>query len=196
MRSAIFKVFSALFFLITPLIAEAGYIEIGASGSYRRSNIAIDAYDESVSLTGSFSYYLNDASAIEVSYTDGRNKRAISENSENGHLTHLFYKTAGLDFVYTFGDRSATLRPYVKAGVNYILTKRIVDQIRTGGTYWEANVVEDSPGMVPSAGFGFKLGLTERVSLKVGVDAWTSRPTSEEPRTIDYFGRAGLSWFF
>lgn len=177
--------------------AHAGLFEIGASGSYKRSNIAVDAYDESSSLTGSLAYILTESSAIEASYTDGSNKRVISETVPNGHVTYLYYKTVGLDFIYTFGSKDKVLRPYVKGGANYIISKRIVDQYRlANGTLWPATTLDDQPGLVPTVGLGFRFGLTESISLKVGVDGWTSRPLNSPPVTIDWIGRAGLSWFF
>lgn len=178
-------------------IARAGLFEIGASGSYKRSNIDVDAYDESTSYTGSIAYYLTEASAIESSYTDGYSKRVISDGSPNGHTTALYYKTVGLDFVYTFGGKDAVIRPYLKAGTNYIISKRIVDQYQLAdGTLFPATTLNDTPGLVPSAGAGFRIGVTEALSLKVGVDGWTSRPLSAPPVTVDWFGRAGLSWLF
>lgn len=190
----------ALSFLIVLLIASsarAGFIEIGASGSYRRANIDTDAYDESQSITGSLSYYFDESSAIELSYTDGQNKRAISEGLPNGHVTNMTYTLLGLDFVYTFGSRESDFRPYVKAGANYILDKRIVDQYRdSSGNLFPATVVEDEPALVPSAGIGARIGLTKNLSLKIGVDGWSSRPISKQPMTIDYAGRVGLSFMF
>jgi outer membrane protein W len=177
--------------------AHAGFFEIGASGSYKRTNIDVDAFDESSSLTSSLAYYLTESSALELSYTDGANKRSISENVANGHVTQMYYKTMGLDFVYTFGTKGSTFRPYFKGGGNYILSKIIVDQYRLAdGTLFPANTIEDTPGLVPSFGLGFRLGLTETLSLKIGVDGWTSRPTNNPPVTVDWFGRVGLSWFF
>jgi outer membrane protein W len=189
--------FAALIFTFVSSTARAGLFEIGASGSYKKSNIDVDAYDESTSITGSLAYYLTEASALELSYTDGTNKRVISEGVPNGHTTFLYYKTVGIDLIYTFGAKDAVVRPYVKAGTNYILQKRIVDQYRAAdGTLFPAYVLDDTPGFVPSAGAGFRIGLTESLALKVGVDGWTSRPLSAPPVTVDWFGRAGLSWFF
>jgi outer membrane protein W len=182
---------------LLPSLSQAGFIELGASGSYRHSNFDANAYDESRTITGSVAYYFSDASALELSYTDGQNKRAISEDVTNGHVTWVYYDTAGLDFVYTLGAKDAMLRPYIKAGANYIISKRIVDQYRLAdGTYYAANTIEDSPGFVPSAGFGFRFGLTESLALKVGVDGWSSRVMSQTPVTIDWYGKAGISWFF
>jgi outer membrane protein W len=183
--------------LAAPLTARAGFFEIGASASYRHSNVDVDAYDDSSSLTGSIGYYLTEATAFELSYTQGADKRAVSENAPNAHITSMFYTTAGFDFIYTFGDKDSSFRPYVKVGVNDIIQKRIVDQYRdANGNLYEANPYDDTPGLVPSAGLGFRIGLTDSLFVKLGVDTWTSRPTSVAPITFDYIGRAGLSIIF
>lgn len=176
--------------------ASAGIFEVGASGTYRRSNIGANAFDESQSLTASLSYYLNDSSAVELSYTHGLSERSIAEGEPNGHVTNLTYQTLGLDFVYTLGDREAAFRPYLKAGGNYILKKRLVDQYSdANGNWFSAQPIEEDPTLVPSAGFGFRLALTKALVLKIGVDAWTN-PLNEDEITIDYAGRAGLSVMF
>lgn len=190
--------FTTLFLIgLAPSLAHAGFVEIGAAGSYRRSNIDVNAYDEAKSITGSFSYYFSESSAMELSYTDGMNKRAISEGQPNGHVTTMYYSLIGLDLVYTFGGREAAFRPYVKAGANYILEKRIVDQYRdASGNLFPASVIEDEPALVPSAGIGCKVALTQNLSLKLGVDGWYSRPVNKDPVTIDYAARVGLSFMF
>jgi hypothetical protein len=185
-------VFVATFF--APTISRAGIWEIGASGSYRRQNIDKDAVDEAQSITGSLSYYLNEQSAIELSYTDGTSKRSINPDVVNGHITMSIYKSIGLDFIYTF--TGGNIRPYIKAGTQYLLEKKIVDQYRIASGAFNENVVENSPTLVPSAGLGFKMGLTNSLSLKAGIDAWTSDGLSVQPVRIDYAGRVGLSWMF
>jgi outer membrane protein W len=186
----------AVFSSLVCSVAHAGFIEIGGSGSYRRSNIAADTVDESKSISGSLSYYFSEASALELSYTEGTNRRDIAKDSPTAHLTHLYYSSIGLDFVYTFGSRESGFRPYVKAGGNYFLKKRVVDQQKQNGIWGDATVIETEPALVPTAGLGFKLGLTEQLSLKAGVDAWSSQPLDQEPFLIDFAGRAGLSWLF
>jgi len=176
--------------------AKANFIEVGVSGSYKRSNIGENAFDESQSLTGSFSYYFDESSAIEFSYTDGKNRRMIGENQTDGQLTNMIYKMMGLDFVLTIGPREATLRPYVKVGSVYIVEKRITSQTWLNNVVFNGTPIEDPPALVPSAGIGFKLTLTKEWSLKVGAEAWTSRPLSQTPVTIDYSGRVGLTWLF
>lgn len=179
---------------LAPSVGQAGFIEVGASGSYRRANIDENSFDEARSLTGSLSYYFSEASALELSYTDGQNKRVIGDNS---HVTSMYYTLIGLDFVYTIGGRESAFRPYVKAGANYIVQKRIVDQYRlSDGSYNPATIIEEDPALVPSAGVGFKMAITQQLSIKVGVDAWSSRPLNKEPVQYDYAGRVGLSLMF
>lgn len=183
-----------LFVYVAP--AHAGFVEISGSGSYRKSNLQVDATDELKSFSGSISYYFNEASALELSYTESVNRRDIARDTPWAQISHVYQNAMGLDFVYTAGARGEQFRPYVKAGGLYILRKRWLDQRMTNGVWEEPRVREIEPALVPSAGLGFKLGLTEALSLKVGVDAWTSQSLNEEPLLIDYAGRVGLSWFF
>lgn len=176
--------------------AQAGVYEIGVSGSYKKSFITEKAYDESRSLTGSLSYYFDESSALEFSYTDGISKRMIGEGEANGQLTNMTYKMMGLDFILTFGSREAMIRPYVKIGGAYISEKKITSQTWLNYVVDIPRQVEDPASVVPSVGAGFKLVLNRQWSIKVGAEAWTSRPLSQKPITIDYAGRAGLSWLF
>lgn len=185
-----------LLVLILSTEAKANFIEVGVSGSYKRSNIGENAFDESQSLTGSLSYYFDESSAIEFSYTDGINRRMIGEGQADGQLTNMYYKMMGLDFVLTIGSREATLRPYIKVGTVYILEKKIISQTWLNNVVFNSSPIEDPPALVPSAGIGFKLSLTKEWSLKVGAEAWTSRPLHQTPVTIDYAGRVGLTWLF
>lgn len=197
MRSALYALVLSAAFLISNQ-AQAGIFELGASGTYRKSNIDQNSYDESKSLTGSVSYYFSEASAIEVSYTDGSSKREINNTNNASAIrkqtTSLTYRSLGMDLIYTLGAKEATFRPYIKAGAQYIFEKRYVDQTFTDSGPQEASVVEDPAALVPSAGAGLTLRLSERLSLKIGVDAWTSRSVSTKPVTIDVNGRAGISW--
>ncbi len=176
--------------------AIAGFVEIGGSGSYKKSNIGTDSFDESQSLTASFSYYFDESSALELSYTDGINRRLIGEGQPDGQLTNMYYKMVGLDLVLTMGTRESTVRPYLKIGGVYIMDKRIVTQYWSNGNAFPENTRQDPSALVPSAGLGFKLALTKSWSLKVGAEAWSSRSISEQPVTIDYSGRVGLSCMF
>jgi outer membrane protein W len=176
-------------------MAHAAFIEIGASGSYKKSNIDVGAYDEASSLTGSVAYIFDEMSALELSYTNGYSKRVVPSNLAGyDHATTLFYEMVGLDLVITFGGQESFLRPYVKAGAGYIMRKRLVDQYQN----LPASILDQPTGAVPSAGFGLKLSLTKSLSLKAGVEAWTSRPLvgGQTNPDLDVSARAGLSWLF
>lgn len=175
--------------------ATAGVWEVGLSGSYRRQNIDVSAVDEAQSLTGSLSYYLDEASALELSYTDGKSRRSISGDTDS-HRTTVNYRAVGLDFIYTVGKRESQVRPYLKVGAQYILQKQIVDQYVFNGVAEPARTNDDNDSLVPSAGAGVRIGLTEALSLKAGIDAWSSRPLDQKPFDIDYAARLGLGWMF
>ena len=172
--------------------ALAGFFVIGASGRYKHQNIDKDAWDKSQSITGSITYYLDEMSAFELSYTDGISKRFIGSTSGNNHITTIYYRMTGLDFIYTLGDRETEIRPYAKIGAVYIFEKRMVDQFEP----FAPVIKEESPALVPSGGLGVRFLLTKSLSLKAGFDIWTSRPVDQTPLDYDYAGRVGLSWMF
>lgn len=174
--------------------AIAGFIEVGASGNFKRVNVADDVIDTQRSLTGSLAYYFNEMSALEFSFTDGLQRSEVKSTSGLGQTISVNYSMVGLDFILTLGERDAILRPYFKAGVAYIIEKK-----RT--TVFEFNpaasaVSEEDPALVPSGGIGFRLLLTKNWSLKAGVDAWSSKSISGDNVKVDYAGRLGLSWMF
>lgn len=177
--------------------AYAGFIEIGGSGSYRKSNIDSSTTDEARSVTGSVAYYISDASAFELSYTDGLSKREISPGQPYGNVTKLSYRTVGLDFIYTLGKREDSFRPYVKVGANYILLKRVMIQYYdSSGNPFDPDEHDGDTGIVPSGGIGFRVGLTESLAFKAGVDAWASQTLNSGPLTFDFIANVGLSLMF
>jgi opacity protein-like surface antigen len=195
------RILSATLLWLLPLLcysslAHAGLFEVSAGGTYRKSNIQSNAYEESQSFTGSLSYYFNDMSALELSYTDGATKWFVAGDgtAQNpNHTTWTYYTMLGLDFIFTLGERDAVLRPYVKAGVGYLLKKKIVDQIAGN----QATPSEDPVGLVPSAGAGVAIKLTSNLNIKFGVETWGSQPISSGGSSqYDVAGRANIGWMF
>lgn len=172
------------------LPAAAGFIELGVSGNYRKSSIDKDNYQESLSYTGSLTYYFWEMSAVELSYTNGVSNASVKPGNDPRTDTITGFELTGLDFILTLGDRESVVQPYVKVGGAYI-KKKIVK--RTEG--FDTRDGGSSEGLVPSAGVGFKVKFTRELSLKVGVDAWTS-PPKQQPVIVDFAGRVGLSWMF
>lgn len=181
----------AVFFLgigLASSTALAGFVEVGLSGSYRRSNLDEANFEESKSVTGSFSYYFMAMSALELSYTKGLSTVKASGTFEQ--TTQTEYELTGLDFVLSVGQRESSFRPYLKLGVVYIHRKILITtDIASPIT------IEPDDGIAPSAGIGVKIVLDKRLSLKLGVESWTS-PLGQEPVEYNYTGRAGISWIF
>lgn len=176
--------------LLSGFSAHAGYLELGASANYRLSSIDSENYQESISYTGSVSYYFMESSALELSYTSGYSKIVVTPGDiTTQYVTESNFSLTGLDLVFSVGGREDFFQPYLKLGGAYI-SKKIYRQING----FSKDKIGEQSGTVPSAGIGFKILFTKTFSVKFGIDAWTS-PLDEDPVTVDYAGRAGISWF-
>ena len=172
--------------LLLAVPAEAGFVELGASGNYRKFFVDEANYSESLSYTGSLSYYFWSSSALEFSYTNGRAK-SVSPGQQNQTDFELY----GADLVITFGSRESFFAPYVKVGIAQ-QKKRIVFLLPN------TDLIERRvEGLSPTAGLGFRIALSQNFGIKVGLEAWTSPlSNNSEPVTYDIAGRAGLTWMF
>ncbi len=190
--------FQIILGLLCTSISHAQFIEIGGSGSFKKTNFAPGAYDSGSSLTGSLSYIFDEMSAVELSYTNGVSSQVVPISTQGittlNHTTSVYYELMGLDLVITLGSSDWTFRPYLKGGTAFLLKKRLVDQIDGN----PASVDNEPTGFVPSAGFGFKLTITKNLSLKAGIEAWTSAPLigGQSNPSLDVSERAGFSWLF
>lgn len=146
---------------------------------------------ESELLTGSVSFFIWDHIAIESSYTKGMAMRKEKDSTSNPTRT-IVQNTAvyGADLVLTLGDRKATFQPFIKGGGAYIVKKQIVTD--EGNPSFEIN---PTPGLAPSYGLGFKIKLTDTLSLTSGIDIWQS-PLDDGSKTNDIATRSGISWIF
>lgn len=183
-------------FLWTIEAYALGLFEVGGNVNYRKSFVTPETYDESLSYTGSLSYYFMSQSAIELNYTDGESNRFMPASTYNIETLYKF-SMVGADLVLVFADRTAAFVPYIKMGGAYFTKKNLTTRFRdkATGSVFDTSTEEQKPMWVPSAGLGLKIGLTQSMSLKVGLDFWSSRPLSEKPVRIDTSARVGLSWF-
>lgn len=171
-------------------------VEISASSSYRKSYLNKDTYDESLAFTGSLSYYFFAQSALELSYTNGQSNRFAPSSTYNVETIYDF-EILGADLVLVFAEPQSQFVPYIKGGVAYYSKKKLTTLITDAtNSSTVGNKVESiNPAAVPSAGVGLKIGVTQSLSIKLGIDAWASRPLDQKPVTYDMAARAGLSWF-
>lgn len=175
------------------------YFEVGLSGNYRKVYLTelgttARAYDENSAYTASFAYYFREMTAIEFSYSQGKNTRFIPSSTITSTTTHR-YNLVGADLVFTFGKRTDTFIPYIKAGVAYFDKKSIDYEYINNGIPEVPQTVEIKSTVVPSAGFGMQFRLTQRLSFKAGLEFWTSGAINKDIEDFDWAARMGISWF-
>lgn len=184
--------------LLIPVTAQAGLTELELGVLVRSSTINEDNFQRSVSYKGSVSYYFWESSALELSYTQGTTTLSVRGSEiEPVTIYRTVFQLIGLDFVLSLADRKAAVQPYVKVGAVH-MTRRILREA-DGGSLGTDEIASQN-AVVPSAGAGFKLLLSKSFALKFGVDAWTSPieddGSNSEDVTIDYAGRASITWIF
>jgi len=178
-------------------MVNAGYFELGLSGNFRKINLPTggdeNAFDQSQSITGSLAYYFAEMAAIELNYTRGSSRRFVPSQEADVTTTN-FFGLVGTDLIFTFAERRAPFVPYAKFGVGYFIEKEIAyefdDRVNTP-LVSKANLEKT---LVPSLGFGFRVRLTDRFSIKLGMEFWSSDALANTPE-VDWAGKAGVSWF-
>lgn len=172
--------------------SHAAFYEVGGSANYRRSAFDKNNFQELISYTLSVSYYFMEMSALEVSYTDGYSLLSVksSDPIDPKYTTETNFSLFGVDLVMSLAAREDDIQPYIKLGGGF-LKKEVFQQVGTG----DKTRISRSQGLVPSGGIGVKILFTKTLSLKLGLDAWTT-PLHEKPVVVDYSGRAGIAWMF
>jgi outer membrane protein W len=186
-KARIFLTFALIFFAIP--CAQAA-VEISAAANYRKSSIDSNNYQESASFTGSIAYFFWQSEALELSYTDGTSTSVVEPTGSSATKTVWSLQLTGLDLIVNLVGPANSIQPFVKLGGAY-LYKAVTEQTGSSAT----QSVPHQIGIVPSAGVGFRINITQQFGIKLGVDAWTT-PLNVHPVIIDYAGRAGLSWLF
>lgn len=173
------------FILFASANASAGYFEVSASGSYRKSSMDETTYQVYRSGTASVAYYFWELSALEISYTKSR-----TDTTDPRYEQRLYATFYGADLVFTLATKQSLFQPYIKVGAAYI---------DKNGTYKLANAnvskLPEVSGWAPSGGVGLKIILGQHVAIKAGVDAWSS-PINEDNTNYDYAGKLGISFIF
>ena len=173
-------------------VSWAGFIELGANANYKSSKFNDDNTAETISYSGSIAYYFLEQCAFEITYTSGYSKQESQATPiDDKYLIEDNFDMGSLDLVLSLAGKEAAVQPYLKLGGGYMIKERFIKV--NNGPKLSASQIE---GFVPSAGAGVKFMLTNTFSIKLGVDAWTSPVSSNDEKTIDYSGRAGVSWIF
>lgn len=192
-----FLFLSAALLVFQAPAALAGYFEIGLSGNYKKIYLPSDsqqnASDQSQSMTTSLAYYFYEMAAIEFNYTKGKSRRFVPSSVANVKTTHYF-GLVGTDLIFTFAKRKAPFVPYVKIGAGYFIEKEVAYEYDDKVNPITVDVVRLEKTLVPSAGAGFRMRLTERMSFKLGLEVWSSDALQNDPQ-LDWAGKAGVSWF-
>jgi hypothetical protein len=173
--------------LLFSMVSRAGFVEIGASGQYRSSYVNEFNYSRTQALTASLAYYFWEMSAIEFSYTNGVNQTFGKTANDENFIATTTFELAGADLILSLAGRQAPFRPYFKVGASYQRKKITFEQ-----TYFPT-YTREIYGWAPTVGAGFKLMVTQSLSLKIGCDAWAS---PEETNRFDFAASAGFSWLF
>ncbi len=183
-----------LLLLLLPSSAWAGFLELSALGSYRKSSVNDDNFSETRSFTGSIAWYFLEQSAIELSYTKGFVKTQSQEL--NGVVLEPVtsitnFTMYGADIVFSFAPRDAFFRPYIKGGISY-LEKSL--ETESGGVIFTA----EQDGQFVTGGAGFKLSITKTFAIKIGYDVWHGplQAEEDEDETTDNALRGGITWLF
>lgn len=180
-----------LIFLHQSQTSLAGYFELDVAANLRSTSLSKEDSSVNQSITGSIAYYFWQNSAVEISYTRGM---LIEKNAAVSPLpkfeNHYNYNLLGLEMILAYGDRSASFRPYVKAGVMQIeKTKTLfADGVSSTPTKIPSQ-------MVPSVGTGLQFMLSNTFAIKFGIDAWPSNSIDRNPIIWDFATRLGISWF-
>ena len=164
-------------------------MEVGLSGSYRRSNLDQENFTDTKSITGSMTYYFYALSAVELSYTKGLTTVQTDPSLVTGQTAKTEFELIGIDLILSLGEKESLVKPYFKLGAVHVQSKIIIQNS------FATDTIEPESGVAPSAGVGVKLALSKQLSVKLGLDCWTS-PLSQKPVEFNYAARSGISWLF
>ncbi len=179
-----------IFFIIvfSSLHSYSLMTEIGASYSYSKKTFNSTNYYQQDSKSLSASLYFLEKFALEFSYTDQfyESQEADTNSTRTVQQSSKIY---GTDLIFVLTDQRNSFQPYIKAGGAYIIKKK---QIK----YVNVDVIDitTKDGLAPSYGVGLKYKITEKFSVKIGYDIW-STPLDDGSKTDDASFKAGISWY-
>lgn len=183
------KIILILILVISFSTAQAVYTEVGLSGSYKQETIDANNYTRTQAGSVDLAFYFWQFMGVEFAYTDARQEQRFRFPDGSVYDSTLLMQYLSSDLILSTSDRRAAFQPYIKVGVTDILKKSQLIEKSSGFS----ELIEVPSGVVPSAGIGMKLLLTETFALKIGIDYWQSKDEYNNT-TNDYVGRFGITW--
>jgi len=182
------KIFFILLISLIGFKSFALMTEIGASYSYSKKTFSALNYYQTDSKAASVSLYFLEQFALEFSYTDQFYESQESDSAST-RTVQQSSKIYGSDLIYVLTDQRNSFQPYVKAGGAYIAKKKQIKYINV-----DVIDIPTKDGLAPSYGIGLKYKITEKFSVKLGYDIWTT-PLDDGSKTDDTSFKAGVSWY-
>lgn len=171
--------------------ARAFYTEVGVSYGHDKKNFDANNYTESESITGELSFYFWEQVALELSYTDATALlKQKASSTDPTRTTQQKTKVLGADLILMLADRKAFFQPFIKGGAAQITRNQ---EIKIEG--FDTQELDPETAIVPTYGLGFKLMLTDALSLKASYSVWRT-PIGGGTFTDDSSVRVGVSWIF
>ena len=182
------KIYIFILLFLVSLQSLALMTEIGASYSYSKKTFNATNYYQTDSKAASVSLYFLEKFALELSYTDQFYESQESDTTST-RTVQQSTKIYGTDLIFVITDQHSAFQPYLKAGGAYIAKKKQVK-------YINADVIDipTKDGLAPSYGVGLKYKISEKFSIKLGYDVW-STPLDDGATTDDASFKAGISWY-
>lgn len=183
-----FRLILILMFFAVPSLAVD--IEIGGNYGYKKSFFDSKNYYEQESTTASLSFYFWEKAALELSYTKGLMVRKEIDSTATVPLLRtstVESSIVGGDFIFILTNRKAKFQPFLKAGLNNVDRKQIVQDEGSNPTFLS------NSGNAPSYGVGLRYSLTDSIGLRMSYDT-IQTPIGEDQKSDDVSTRVGISW--
>ena len=188
----------------------AGYFELSGNGSYYLYNNGKTLGEQNTTtvqrLGLGIAYNFSRNTSLEFKYTNSKNIDQYTQESLSESRIYRITRTSqfnnyGMNFVVTFGNSKATFRPYITAGVGYMIresetTGTFEDSVLLDGQN-ELQFAEEAAVSSISAdgGIGFKIYVVKRIALEGSFNVFAT-DLGEEEVFLHYSAAGGLRVIF
>lgn len=190
--------------------AHAGYFEISGKGSYYLYNNGRTLGEQNTTtvqrLGLGIGYNFTRNTSIEFKYTNSKNTERFTQESLGESRIYRITRTSqfdnyGVNLTLSFGHKKARFRPYVTAGLGYMVRQSAISGtfedslLRDGQTSIEFADEPESSSISADAGLGFKIYIVERIALDASFNVFATDLAQEEI-FLHYSAAGGLRVIF